>query len=123
MRQCSWLRHYVSSRKVADSSTNEVSGFFNRPDSSSRTTVLGSNQPLTEMRTRKHPGGKRRPEHKANNLTVICEPIVYKNAVASTSHNPRGLHGQLQGFLYIFTIKFSVLPPRPGTGTALPLVK
>jgi hypothetical protein len=30
-------------------------------------------------------------------LTAICEPIVYKNVGASTSHNPMGLHGLLQG--------------------------
>jgi hypothetical protein len=35
-------------------------------------------QPLTEMRTRNLPGGKGRPARKANNLTAICEPIVYK---------------------------------------------
>jgi hypothetical protein len=34
---------------------------------------------------------------KANNLTAICEPAVYKNVEASTSHNPMGLHGLLQG--------------------------
>jgi hypothetical protein len=39
---------------------------------------LGSTQPLTEMSTRNLPGGKGRPVSKANNLTVIREPIVYK---------------------------------------------
>jgi hypothetical protein len=32
--------------------------FFNLPDPSSRTMALGSTQPLTEMSTRKCPGGK-----------------------------------------------------------------
>jgi hypothetical protein len=40
--------------------------------------ALGSTQPLMEMSTRNHPGGKRRLERKADNLTAICEPIVYK---------------------------------------------
>jgi hypothetical protein len=40
--------------------------------------------------------GKERPAHKADNLTAICEPIVG----TSTSHNPMGLHGLLQGQLY-----------------------
>jgi hypothetical protein len=31
--------------------------FFNIPDPSSRTMALGSTQPLTEMSTRKFPGG------------------------------------------------------------------
>jgi hypothetical protein len=32
--------------------------------------------PLTEMSTRKIPGGKGRPARKADDLTAICEPIV-----------------------------------------------
>jgi hypothetical protein len=31
---------------------------------------------LTEMSTQNLPEGKGRPTHKADNLTVICEPIV-----------------------------------------------
>jgi hypothetical protein len=40
--------------------------------------ALGSTQPLTEMSTRNIPGGEGRPARKADNLTAICEPIVYK---------------------------------------------
>jgi hypothetical protein len=40
--------------------------------------ALGSTQPLTEMSTGNLPGGKGRPARKADNLTAICEPIVYK---------------------------------------------
>jgi hypothetical protein len=40
--------------------------------------VLWSTQPLTEMSTRNIPGGKGRPARKAENLTAICEPTVYK---------------------------------------------
>jgi hypothetical protein len=40
--------------------------------------ALGYPQPLTEMSTRNLPRGKRRPARKADNLTVICEPIVWK---------------------------------------------
>jgi hypothetical protein len=37
----------------------------------------GSTQPLTEMSTRKIPGGvKSGPARKADNLTAICEQIV-----------------------------------------------
>jgi hypothetical protein len=35
-------------------------------------------QPLTEMGTMNLPGGNGRPAHKADNLTVICEPTIYK---------------------------------------------
>jgi hypothetical protein len=34
---------------------------------------------------------------KADNLTTICEPDCLENVGASTSHNPMGLHGLLQG--------------------------
>jgi hypothetical protein len=37
---------------------------------------LGSTQLLTKMSTRNLPGGKGQPARKADNLTVICEPIV-----------------------------------------------
>jgi hypothetical protein len=51
---------------------------FNLPNPSSRTMVLGSTQPLTEMSTRNIPGGEGRSAHKADNLTAISEPTVYK---------------------------------------------
>jgi hypothetical protein len=40
--------------------------------------ALESNQPLTEMSTRKLPGGKGWLVCKADNLTAVCEPIVSK---------------------------------------------
>jgi hypothetical protein len=62
---------------------------------------LESTQPLTEINTSNLPGGKGRSARKADNLTVICEPI--ENVGASTSHNPTGLHGLLQGS-FTFTL-------------------
>jgi hypothetical protein len=35
------------------------------------------------------PGGKKRPARRADNLSAICMP----NVGASTSHNPKCLHG------------------------------
>jgi hypothetical protein len=49
---------------------------FNLLNPSSCTMALGSTQPLTEMSTRNLPGGKGQPARKADNLTIICEPIV-----------------------------------------------
>jgi hypothetical protein len=66
--------------------------------------TLGSTQPLTEMSTRNIPGAEGRPARKADNFTVICEPIAYKNVGASTSHNPMGLHGPLQEYLYLYLL-------------------
>jgi hypothetical protein len=56
--------------------------------------TLGSTQPLTEINTRNLPGSKGRPVRKADNLATIYEPIVG----TSTSHNPMGLQGLLQGY-------------------------
>jgi hypothetical protein len=68
--------NYATSRKVAGSIPDEVTGFFNWPNPSSLIMVLGSTQPLTEMSTGNLPGGNGRPALKADNLTAICEPIV-----------------------------------------------
>jgi hypothetical protein len=48
------------------------------PIPSNRTMALGSTQPLTEMNTKNLPAGKGRLTRKADNLTAICEPTVYK---------------------------------------------
>jgi hypothetical protein len=62
---CIWLRDYATSRKVEGSALDEVTGFFNWPNPSSRIMALGSTQPLTEMRTSNLPGGKGRPARRA----------------------------------------------------------
>jgi hypothetical protein len=54
---------------------DEVIGFFNWSNSSSRTMTLGSTQPLTEMSTRNILGTKGWPARKTDNLAAICEPI------------------------------------------------
>jgi hypothetical protein len=55
--------------------------FFNLPNPSSRTMALGFTQPLTELSTRSTKiiflESKVRSVHRADNLTTICEPIVY----------------------------------------------
>jgi hypothetical protein len=65
--------------------------------------ALWSTQPLTETNTRNLPGGKGRPARKADNLIAICERDCLENVRASTSHTPMGLHGMLQGQLYLFS--------------------
>jgi hypothetical protein len=60
---------YATRRKVAGSIPDEVIGFFNWPNSSSRTIAMGSTQPLTKM-------SKGRPAREADKLTANCEPIV-----------------------------------------------
>jgi hypothetical protein len=63
-------------RKVAGSIPDEVIGFFNWPNPSSRTMALGSTQPLWEMSTRNLSAGKGLPARKADNLTAICKVMV-----------------------------------------------
>jgi hypothetical protein len=57
------LRHYARNRKVTGSSPDDI-GILHLPDPSSRARILGLK------------GG--RPDRKADNLTSICELIVYK---------------------------------------------
>jgi hypothetical protein len=42
-----------------------------------------------------------RSVRRGDNLTAICEPCL-ENVGVSTSHNPTGLHGLLQGYSFIF---------------------
>jgi hypothetical protein len=48
----SWLRHCATSRKVAGSIPDRVTGIFQWLNPSGRIVALGSTQPLTEMSTR-----------------------------------------------------------------------
>jgi hypothetical protein len=59
--------------------------------------ALGSAQPLTEMSTRNLPAGKERPARKADKPDRYLWADCLENVEASTSHNPMGLHGLLQG--------------------------
>jgi hypothetical protein len=52
--------------------------FINLPNPSSQTMAPRSTQPLTKMSTRNSPGGKKLPARRADNLTDIYEPIVWK---------------------------------------------
>jgi len=48
-----WLRCCATNRKVAGSIPDGVIGIFHWHNPPSRTMALGSNQPLTEMSTRR----------------------------------------------------------------------
>jgi hypothetical protein len=58
--------------------------------------ALGTTQPLTEMSTKNLPGGISGDHH---HLWADWR----ENVGASTSHNPMGLHGLLQEYIYLLT--------------------
>jgi hypothetical protein len=58
MRGCSWLSHCATSRKVADSIPDGVSGICHWLPPSGRTIALTTPQPLTEMSTGNTSWGK-----------------------------------------------------------------
>jgi hypothetical protein len=96
------LRHYTTNRNVVSSIPDEAIVISIGLILPAALWPLGSAQPPTEMSTRDLPGDKRRPALKADNLTAICQPIIYKNMEVSTSHNNTGLHGQLHGIALLF---------------------
>jgi hypothetical protein len=71
--------------------------FFCLPNSSSCTMALGSTQPLTEMRTRNLPVGVKGGRRVRLTSQPSVSQLSRENVGASTSHNPMGLHGLLQG--------------------------
>jgi hypothetical protein len=69
------LLHCATSRKVAGSIPDDIIGFLNLPNPSSRTIALGSTQPLTEMSTSNLPGGKRRPAGRRVRPTILPSSV------------------------------------------------
>jgi hypothetical protein len=69
------VRHCAATGKVAVSIPDEIVGFFNLPNPSSRAMALGSAQPLTEMSTKNFAGAKAL-RRKPDILTAVCEPMV-----------------------------------------------
>jgi hypothetical protein len=77
--------------------------------------VLGSTQPLTEMSTRKLPGGKKRPARRADNLAAIYEPNVRKRGSLNLSQSygpPQLVQGQKKMYYAagkIYNLNFGIL--------------
>jgi hypothetical protein len=87
------LRHYATSGKVAGSIPDEVIGFFNWPNPSSRTVDPASTHLLTEMKPKNLSVGKRRPERRLT-LTPSVNRLFRKYKGSSTSDNLMDLHGR-----------------------------
>jgi hypothetical protein len=67
------LKQYATSRKVAGTIPDDVTGFLNWPNLFSRIVALRSTQPLAEMSTRNLLGCKGGPVSKADNLTASMD--------------------------------------------------
>jgi hypothetical protein len=67
---------YTTNWNVTGSIANDVIGFLNSLNPSSRTMALGSIQSLTGMSAMNIPEGKGRPVHNIDNFTAICDTIV-----------------------------------------------
>jgi hypothetical protein len=106
---CFWfLIQYATSRKAAGSFPDEVIGFFNWPNHSSRTRVLGLTQSLTKMSTRNLAGCKGRPARETDNLTTICEPTLCKIWEPRRLTTPWASTASYRdGFTFLFTIIIS----------------
>jgi hypothetical protein len=65
--------------------------------------ALGSTQPLTEMSTRNLPGCIKRQARRADNMTPSVSRMS-KNVGASTSRNPKGLHGLFRDNFALLTV-------------------
>jgi hypothetical protein len=66
--------------------------FLNLPNPPSSTMALESTQPLTEISSRKFPGGRAgRPVGLTTLPPSVCR--MSENVGASTSQSPKGLHG------------------------------
>jgi hypothetical protein len=94
----SWLRHCATSRKVAGSIPDGVTGIFEWLNTSGRSVALGSTQPLN----------RKRPVRRADNLTTfMCR--LSRNSEAWTSWNPKGLSRPTAGKLYLLHVFYCYL--------------
>jgi hypothetical protein len=90
--------------------------FFNLPNPTSRTMVLGSTQPL-EMSTRNIPGGVKGSRCvRLTTSPLSVSRVSRENTGTSRCHKPMCLHGLLQGWLYLFFLIYPSTATQPFVG-------
>ena len=105
MRWCSWLRHCATSRKVAGSIPDGVTGIFLWRNPSGLTVALSLTQPDRNEYQKYFMGVKQSVQRADNLTTFMCR--LSRNVGASTSWNPQGPSRPLMGLLYHFYL-FSI---------------
>jgi hypothetical protein len=90
---------YATSRNVAGSIPDEVIGFFNLPNPSSRTMALGFDSASNRNEYQESSWGGGVKGGRRVRLTTSSPSVrnFLETVGASTSHNPMGLHRLLQG--------------------------
>jgi hypothetical protein len=97
---CEAVGMYLQAGAVLNAETSDF--LFNRR--SCRRITLGTYHGASASAYRKISRGKVRPACKVSSLTVICEHDSLDNMGSSTSHNPIGPHGLLQGQIYFVCV-------------------
>jgi hypothetical protein len=92
--------HRATSRKVAGSIADVVTGIFHEHNPSCRTVALGLTQPLTETSKGIFPGGKDGRYVRPTTLPPSCAVCLE----ISSSWNLQGLSMPVQGLLYLYLV-------------------
>jgi hypothetical protein len=98
----SWCNMLQAGRSWVRFTIRSLIFFFNWRNPSSSTMALGSTQPLAEMSTRNLPGGERPAVTSGWQLHHHIWAYCLQNVGALAPHNPMGLHGLLQEYIYLY---------------------
>ena len=115
----SWLRHWATSRKVAGSIPDGVTGIFHWHPAD-RTMAPGSTQPLTEMNTQEYFLGSKGGRCVLLTLPPSCADCleIWEPQPAGTLRVCPGLYRGY--FTFTFTTSFYILPPSLFTANPAP---
>ena len=105
---CRWLRHCATSRNVAGSFHDGVTGIFHWHDLSGGPIALGSTQPLMEMSTRNISWGVKATGAEGWQTYYIYMPIVLKSAILNLLEPSSAVQGLLYLYLHLLLPSSSI---------------